>query len=146
MKVFLDTNVIVDFCAQRGDFYRAAAILIELGRRKKIDLCFSALTVVNTIYLLRKIMDKDNALSVIHGLTGFCQVAPLDETVVREAFARRWKDFEDCTQCLSAETIKADVIITRDASHFTQSTLPVETPSEFLDAFLSDYTSVSPST
>jgi predicted nucleic acid-binding protein len=31
MKVFLDTNILIDFIARREDFYQAAANLINLG-------------------------------------------------------------------------------------------------------------------
>ena len=36
MKVFLDTNVIIDFYAQREEFYRPASIIIDLAKRKEI--------------------------------------------------------------------------------------------------------------
>lgn len=31
MKVFLDTNVVIDFYAQRNDFFHAAAVIIDLA-------------------------------------------------------------------------------------------------------------------
>ena len=57
MKVFLDTNVIIDFYAQREEFYRPASIIIDLAKRKEIEIVVSATTFVNAFYILRKKYD-----------------------------------------------------------------------------------------
>ncbi len=31
MKVFLDTNIVIDFYDQRGDFYYPAAVIFDLA-------------------------------------------------------------------------------------------------------------------
>ena len=54
MKVFLDTNVIIDFYAQRESFFRPAAIIVDLAMRGNIELCVSSLSFVNAFYVLRK--------------------------------------------------------------------------------------------
>ena len=41
MKVFLDTNVIIDFYAQRESFFRPAAIIVDLAMKGNIELCVS---------------------------------------------------------------------------------------------------------
>ena len=48
MKVFLDTNVIIDFYAQRDDFFRPAAIIIDLAIKKQLELCVSSLSFYNS--------------------------------------------------------------------------------------------------
>ena len=44
MKVFLDTNVIIDFYAQRESFFRPAAIIVDLAMKGNIELCVSSLS------------------------------------------------------------------------------------------------------
>ena len=34
MKVFLDTNIVIDFYDQRGDFYYPAAVIFDLAHMK----------------------------------------------------------------------------------------------------------------
>lgn len=38
MKVFLDTNIIIDFYDKRGEFYYPAAIIFDLAYKGKIQL------------------------------------------------------------------------------------------------------------
>lgn len=33
MRVFLDTNVVIDFCGQRAPFFDAAAEIIDMAKR-----------------------------------------------------------------------------------------------------------------
>lgn len=42
MKVFLDTNIVIDFYDQRGDFYYPAAVIFDLAHKRKIQLYVSA--------------------------------------------------------------------------------------------------------
>lgn len=47
MKVFLDTNIVIDFYDQRGEFYYPAAVIFDLAHKGKIQLYVSAITFVN---------------------------------------------------------------------------------------------------
>lgn len=40
-KVFLDTNVVVDFLCERGEFYLPAARIVTKAYHKEIELCYS---------------------------------------------------------------------------------------------------------
>jgi hypothetical protein len=42
-----------------------------------------------------------------------------------------WKDYEDSIQYITALSIDADVIITRNKKDFEKSTIPAKLPSEF---------------
>ena len=44
-----------------------------------------------------------------------------------------WMDFEDCLIEMAARKVKADFLLTRDASGFAQSKLPVKRPEAFLE-------------
>ena len=43
-KVFLDTNVFIDFLARRGQFFSPAAKIVQLSQDQKIELLVSALS------------------------------------------------------------------------------------------------------
>jgi predicted nucleic acid-binding protein len=38
MKVFIDTNILIDFIARREQFYQTAANLINLGIKGELEL------------------------------------------------------------------------------------------------------------
>ena len=45
-KLFLDTNIVIDFLARREEFQPAANIL-QMGIENKVDLYITGLTVAN---------------------------------------------------------------------------------------------------
>lgn len=50
-KVFLDTNIIVDYMAHRADFYNNAAIIISLAKHKKIKLYVASMSFATSAIL-----------------------------------------------------------------------------------------------
>ncbi len=50
MKVFLDTNVVLDLLAKRVPFFEAAAEIVTLALEKRIDLYVSSISFV-TVFL-----------------------------------------------------------------------------------------------
>ena len=46
MKVFLDTNIIIDFYARREEFFRPASIIFDLAYHGNISIYVSSLTFI----------------------------------------------------------------------------------------------------
>lgn len=133
MKLFLDTNVVIDFCGQRDVFFMPAAQIIDLAQSKKIELVISSLTFVNVAYILRKVFGKETVLTKIQQLTELCEISAIDENIIKNALFRFSKDFENSIQYFSAKTKDVDLIITRNKKDFLDYSLPVMTPTEFID-------------
>lgn len=51
MKLFLDTNVLIDFILERPLFYQPAAMVISYAVERKIKVCVSALSVVTANFI-----------------------------------------------------------------------------------------------
>jgi len=132
MKVFLDTNVVIDFCAHRAPFFQPAACIVDMGYRGEIDIAISALTFINVAYILRKAFPKEDVYAKLGSLAELCDVSPIDRSTVKEAIRRRSSDFEDCVQCFSAMASRADIIVTRDETGFKDLPVPFITPSDFI--------------
>ena len=69
MKVYIDTNILIDLVCLREPFAEQAQKLFALGYIGKLSLITSALSFVNTIYIGRKynyidVKDKLNEISV----------------------------------------------------------------------------------
>ena len=73
MKVFLDTNVIIDFYAQRENFFRPAAIIVDLAMKKGIELCASSLSFVNAFYVLRKTYQVEELYDKLSRFSELCR-------------------------------------------------------------------------
>lgn len=136
MRVFLDTNIIIDFCAERKDFFKAAALIFTLGKRGKIELVASCISFVNAFYILRKYYPKSILFEKLKAIAHSCRISKTDEEVLHRCFDEEYPDFEDAMQYFSATTDNVDVIVTRNKKHFVMSGANrLMAPEEFLDAF-----------
>ena len=64
-KIFLDTNIVIDFLGEREHFYEAAAKILTLADRKKIKIFTSPTAISNAYYLLAKYESSKIALEKI---------------------------------------------------------------------------------
>lgn len=132
MKVFLDTNVVIDFCAQRMPFFESASTIIDMAYRKDISIVISSLTLINVAYILKKAFPKETVMHKLKELADISIISPIDKSMIENAILRNSKDFEDCVQCFSAMIEKAELIITRDKCGFEELPLPTFTPQDFV--------------
>lgn len=75
MKLFLDTNVVMDLMAYRTPFVYGALRIFQLGSNDTYQLFASDLTFANVAYLLRKLMTLDELYSKLSILRTYLQVA-----------------------------------------------------------------------
>lgn len=134
MKVFLDTNVVIDFLVHRDPFFGNAAIIFQMADDGLIDLFVSSLTFVNVAYILRKAFGKDRIWSSLQSLADICEISGIGGQEIADAIERRSFDFEDCVQFLSSQTVDADIIITRDPKGFGDLDAATMSPQEFVSA------------
>lgn len=132
MRVFLDTNVVVDFLAERQPFYTDMANIIEMNESGIISASISALTVVNCAYILRKAYSKKVMLDKIEMLCDAFDITSIDRNTIIDSVKKNGADFEDTVQYYSAMQYCPDVIITRDKKGFEGLDILVMTPTEFV--------------
>lgn len=131
-KVFIDTNVVLDYFLNRESFCENAEKILALGFNKQCLLYASSLTFSNVAYIARKKFPGRLMYSVLEGLLEMVNVSSVDKHAVRLALSLKADDFEDALQYYSAKSVFADCIVTRNTKDFVFSDIPVLTPSEFL--------------
>lgn len=131
-KVFLDTNIVIDYISDRGVFSLQAAKIFQLGEMGEIELCLSDLTIVNTAYYLRKHLGREGMYEVLDMLYNSASVTDKGSSVFEKALNVRGKDFEDSMQYFSAKKHDADCIVTRNVKDFPPSDIPILTSEDFL--------------
>ena len=133
MTVFIDTNVIIDLLAKREPFYHESLQIFSLADSKQIQIAVSALSLVNTHYILNDLMKLKNARSIIGKIKVLIESYPLNDKIIELALNDfNFKDFEDGIQYYTALESKANLIITRNLKDFKHSKIPVMNPKEFL--------------
>ena len=134
-KIFIDTNVLIDFILEREGAKNAADIL-QLGEEKKIRTAASFLTLANTAYIIRKGRTQTELYALLTDLSDMIEILPMDERQFKSALMQPASDFEDVLQYECAKTHGCDVIVTRNSKHFPFAQIPVLSPAEFLDQML----------
>lgn len=133
MRVLLDTDVVLDFVLERASFFEAAGELFELAAQDAYVGYVSAITPVNIFYLGRKVKGAAPTQQAIRDLLTAVQVCPVDQTVLKDAFALPFADYEDAVQHASAAAAGLDAIVTRNLDDYKNATLPVFSPTDFLN-------------
>ena len=130
-KIFVDTNVLLDVILNREAFRDASSVVWADCETGKARGMMAAVSLNNVHYIVAKRLGKEKALQALRILLGIFTVVPLDEKVLRLAVDLPQKDFEDALQLYSAIQGKADVLVTRDMSHFATDLLPVVSPAGY---------------
>ena len=135
MRVFLDTNVLLDSLIERENpqFCRDADAILRAGKNGTVELYMSVLSVPTIAYVLKNV---EVARKMILGLTAIVSVLPSLPEHVGASLEGPLSDIEDALQLLSARSGGCDLIVTRDLEGFRQADLPVISPGEFLGRIL----------
>ncbi len=131
-KIFLDTNIIIDFLGEREVFYEPAAKIMTLADRKKIKIFTSPSSISNSYYLLSKYENTKTALEKIRKFKVLCSISLMDDEVVEKAINSDFKDFEDAMQYFSALASHCDLIVTRNEKDFKNAMIPVMNGESYL--------------
>ena len=132
MKIFVDTNILIDFVCSRENFVDDAERLFALGCVENMQLMTSALSYVTAMYVAHK-YDYKCVTDTLLAISEFTEVLDLKGRIVVEMLSSDWKDYEDATQYKTAINANADCIVTRNKKDFSNSSLPVYTVSELFE-------------
>lgn len=135
MKLFLDTNVLLDGYFQRDGAALSNAVIARCnGVNDSGWIAWHSLS--NGFYLVRG-HSKSSAIATqfITDLLSWADVVETSKSDAQWAAQSGLKDFEDALQLSAAMAVGADALITRNTADFISSTIPVLTPEQFLSAF-----------
>ena len=135
MRIFIDTNVLIDVLAQRRPFYADSAAVWTLSETGQVEGLVSVVSFTNIFYVVRKLADVKTARRTLVLLRDLFTVVACDSHILNRAIDSRLKDFEDAVQYFSALQAGAECLISRNPDDFPRkSDCPVLTPAEFLAA------------
>jgi predicted nucleic acid-binding protein len=131
-KLFLDTNITIDFIGERHPHYIKAAYIVSLADRGEISLVISALTYSTTYYIVSKEEGHANTIAKLSKFKVLVQTSDLQDSIIEKGLISNFTDFEDALQYHSALQENCDIIITRNGKDFKKASLPIMTPIEYL--------------
>ena len=130
-SIFLDTNVLIDFFADRKPFSIDAARLFDYSLKKKINIYISAVSYNNIYYIVQQSLSHAETIKMLTEISEWTNVIDLTKDIINKSLTSDFKDFEDAIQYHCAKSInKIDLIVTRDTKDFKISSLPILSPKE----------------
>lgn len=142
MKLFLDTNIILDILLER-EGYEDSVELFRLQEEGKITLAVSILTIANVAFVYRKTVGQNAVIPNLKYLSVLAEVLPMGGDTLQQSLYLTGNDFEDILQYNCAVQGDCDAIVTRNEKDFIIREglkplgvyIPVYSPSGFLNAF-----------
>ncbi|GAA6621409.1 type II toxin-antitoxin system VapC family toxin [Scytonema sp. NUACC26] len=131
MKALIDTNIVLDFLQERQPFVEDAALLFERVDTGEVEGFIAATTITNIYYIVRRAAGLQAAQNAITQVLTDLRICAIDRSILEQALALNFRDFEDAVQFASGIANGVDIIVTRDASGFVNAEIPVMSPKEF---------------
>ena len=114
-KIFLDTNIILDFLDKKRALHKDAKLLIQKLIIENYDIYISE-DMISTIYYVGK--DKEKILNFFKTIINRWSVVPFGTELILEAVEicekNPTQDLEDTLQCLCAKRYDCTYIVTSD--------------------------------
>lgn len=133
MKVLLDTNILIDYIAERKPFFQDAQSIILACCHGKLEGCIAAHSICNIFYILRSQMPEEERRNTLLWFCEILTVVGIDDVKLKSALKQaEFHDMEDCLQSKCAEAYSADYIVTRNIKDFAESSIPAIEPKKLL--------------
>lgn len=139
MRVCFDTCSVIDILGKTDWFfpaYCAYDTAVALG----FHPCLSVSSTTDIVYLLhaRGFLSQKEARNAMEAVLDLFDLFENTSADARRAFRSDMDDYEDALIACSAQSVGADILITRNKKDFKGSPVPVLTPEEFLRDFKPD--------
>jgi predicted nucleic acid-binding protein len=124
-RVYLDTDVILDFVLRREGLFGKAARLFQAGMEGRVVLLASAGSLKDVFYFARKPAGAGKLGSeVVRLLLQVVEVCALDRLMWEEALLSPVRDTEDALQVACAGRHQADFLVTRNLKDYAGALYP----------------------
>lgn len=133
-RVFIDTNVMLDFLGEREPFYDPIAKIATLAEKERLTMVVSPISFATVNYFLSKFESSKIAREKLRKFKILCEICSINEQTVEKGLNSSIKDFEDALQYFGATESDCEIIITRNGKDFKKSLLSVMTAKEFLSS------------
>jgi predicted nucleic acid-binding protein len=133
IKVFVDSDIIIDFLIDRQPHAVSSSQLFNLGDSGIIKLYTSTLSINNVHYIIRRVLGTNRSKEIILELLDLLEVLEVTKTDITSALKSDINDFEDAIQhSVAIKVDKINSIVTRNTKDYKRSKISVFSPDAFL--------------
>ena len=134
MKVFIDTNIILDYLADRSPYSGHAEQIFNLCIQGRAEGYITASSATDIYYLMNKVIGQQKTRAGLEMIFSLLNVASVAKSDLKKAMELSMTDFEDALVAVCAKRVGAEYIVTRDEKGFNGSPVPPITPWNLLKA------------
>ncbi|MBR3126465.1 MAG: PIN domain-containing protein [Mogibacterium sp.] len=132
-RVFLDTNILMDYILFRGDEALASEYILDSSLDRRFSLHIAAHSLTNIFYALRKSFSVAERNQIIQLLCALCNVQPVSsENIIKAIDSGFTTDLEDALQIQCAVESDCDYFVTRDQELFEKCPVRTLLPHELI--------------
>ena len=135
MRVFLDTNILLDVLLNRQPTVADSEGVILCCEALGAEMFIAWHGLATAYYLIKRGRAEMEALKEVDKILAWARVAGGTDAHARQARTLGFSDFQDALQAMAATACAADWIVTRNTRDFTLSAVPTLTPTDFLQRF-----------
>ena len=139
MKVFLDTNVILDILMESRPAHLDSATILKLVSKGAVSAVISTQSVIDASYVYsqrNKLPAELFSKSITH-IMNSVEVASVSEDDIKAALRRGGSDLEDAAQMECAFDSACDAVISSDRELTPPGGMTLYTPKSFCEAVFS---------
>jgi len=136
LRLFIDTNIIIDLLADRKPFSNSAYVLFKEAKLNRWKLFTSSNSILTTFYILEKQLNSNDANRAIETILNRIEIQDLTKKDLILAIKSKTEDLEDASQIECANKIgKVNYIVTRDKKGFKNSIIDILSPDELINLY-----------
>lgn len=136
MRVYFDTNVIIDILEQREPYFNYSRSVFMMVTDGLLDGIVGASSITDVYYIVKKSRkDSRQALNAVIDLLETITLVDTTNQDIYAAAASSISDFEDAVVASTSQRETAEYIITRNAINFINASIPAITPEDFLKKY-----------
>lgn len=130
MKLFLDTNILLDLLLDRAPHAEAAVRVLAAIEAGQVAGFIAGITIPNIHYILHDLHKRRDPYPALGSLLELLEVVPTSKKILQDALQSGFKDYEDGIQHASALAARCTHLVTRNARDYRKSKLTVATATE----------------
>ena len=136
IKVFLDTNVIIDALTMRDKDYLPSRQIWRHIIHNNIKGYICSKQITDLYYIFRKYVKNESTIrQYLENIINSFEVLPFLKGDIIACLKTEMPDFEDAVLCEVAKVNMIPVIVTNNLNHFEKSKIMSLTPQQFLEMF-----------
>ena len=136
IKVFIDTNVVIDALTERDNTYQSSRQVWRHIIHGNLKGYLSSKQITDIYYFFKKYYKDETMIrEYIRNITDSFEILPFLKGDILACLKTEMEDFEDAIVCEVAKVNMINIVVTNNIKHFSNAKMMVLTPQQLLEMY-----------